>query len=75
MNIHPKVMRYDEVTIIRKYETEIRLCTCYKQSCKGRFLVKVGSPFTVCPDEAFRLLLIKNIIEYYDKTTTVINKI
>lgn len=65
MNIHPKVMKYDEVTIIRKYETEIRCCNCYSQSCKGRFLVKVGSPFTVCSDEAFKLKIIKTIDEYY----------
>lgn len=57
---------YSDITIYRKYYTEIRLCKCYKQSCKGKFLIKKGSAMLVCPDEAFRLGLVKNIKEYYD---------
>jgi len=59
------IINFGEVKIRRSYDTEVRLCNCYNQSCKGRFLIKVGSPFLVCPDEAFRLKLITNIKQYY----------
>jgi hypothetical protein len=51
----------------RPYKTDIRQCNCAMQTCKGRFIVKQDSPFTVCLQEAKRLKLINNTKEYYDK--------
>jgi len=39
----------------RPYKTEIRLCGCEMQECKGRFLAKVGDEQTVCLFELRRL--------------------
>lgn len=39
----------------RPYKTEVRLCDCYMQDCRGRFLAKVGSNQTVCFQELERL--------------------
>lgn len=57
---------YSDITIYRKYYTEVRICNCYNQSCKGRFLVKRGSKMLVCLDEAKRLKLITTAYEYYN---------
>jgi hypothetical protein len=46
---------YEMLFISRPYKTEIRLCDCYSQECKGRFLTKVGSSQTVCLFELRRL--------------------
>lgn len=56
---------YKTLVYSRPYKTEIRLCNCHQQDCKGRFLVKVSSTMTVCPDEAVRTGQIINISEYY----------
>ena len=57
---------YGDIAIYRKYYTEIRICNCYRQTCRGRFLVRKKSPMTVCLDEALRLKLVKTINEYYE---------
>lgn len=46
---------YEMLLINRPYQTEIRLCQCENQECRGRFLVKVGSSQTVCLFELRRL--------------------
>ena len=56
---------YGDIAIYRQYFTEVRLCNCYMQTCKGRFLVKKESDWLICPDEAIRLKLIKCYAEYY----------
>jgi len=60
------IKAYEMLLSSRPYSTEIRLCNCYEQKCRGRFLVKTTSIMTVCPDEAKRLKLIKTIDEYYN---------
>jgi hypothetical protein len=56
---------YDNMLSSRPYQTEVRICNCEKQDCKGRFLVKVNSEQTVCLYELRRIT--------YDKKTRTIN--
>ena len=52
---------YEMLWINRPYKTEVRLCDCYSQECKGRYLTKVGSHQTVCLFELQRLNYQNNI--------------
>lgn len=46
----------------RPYTTEIRICSCEKQDCNGKFLTKVGSFDIVCLFELRRLNYQNNIV-------------
>lgn len=49
----------------RKTKSEIRVCTCNIQDCKGRFISKKGGTYDVCPFEAIRRGYVQSISEYY----------
>jgi len=46
---------YEMLFISRPYKTEIKICNCEMQECKGRFLAKVGDEQVVCLFELRRL--------------------
>lgn len=54
-----------DYALMRKYDTEVRLCPCPSQSCKGRYLTKTTSLMRVCPGEAKRIGIIRSMEEYY----------
>ena len=49
----------------KKNNTEVRICNCDIQDCKGRFLTLRKNVYEVCPYEAIRKGLINNITEYF----------
>lgn len=50
----------------RGYDTEVRVCRCKVQDCKGRFLIKKTSSHKICPGEYIRRYKIKTIKKYYE---------
>lgn len=54
--------RYGNHIIFRTYYTEVRLCDCHLQDCKGRFLTKQDSDQKVCHFELNRINYKNNIM-------------
>jgi hypothetical protein len=68
--IYYQIQQYKRRGYILKYrpcktKTEIRVCNCGIQDCKGRFISKKGNAYDVCPYEAIRRGYLKSISEYY----------
>jgi predicted transcriptional regulator len=54
-----------KVSSCRKTKSEIQICTCDIQDCKGRFIAKKLNTYDVCPFEAIRRGYVSSISEYY----------
>ena len=52
---------YEIMLSYRPYQTQVKICNCEMQECKGRFLAKVGDEQVVCLFELRRLNYKKNI--------------
>jgi len=42
------IKAYEMLLSSRPYKTEIKICNCEMQECKGKFLAKVGDEQVVC---------------------------
>lgn len=49
------IKAYEMLLSSRPYKTEIKICNCEMQECKGKFLAKVGDEQVVCLFELRRL--------------------
>ncbi len=58
-------VNYSIVFKKKRPPTEVRLCNCIGQQCRGRFLVRKDRDFLVCPYEAVRLKIISDVNEFY----------
>ncbi len=65
---------YDNMLSSRPYQTEIKICNCERQDCKGRFLTRVNSGQTVCLYELRRINYMNTSRWIYKNSKTPIYK-